>query len=57
VKPEDPDALRRAIQEAWENQELREQVAAAGRRYAMSLGGERELLERVFRKTVELLNA
>lgn len=57
VKPEDPDALRSAIQEAWENQELREQVAAAGQRYALSLGGERELLERVFRKTVELLNA
>lgn len=55
VAPEDPDALRSAIREAWENQELRERVAAAGQRYALSLGGERELLERVFRKTVELL--
>jgi hypothetical protein len=57
VTPEDPDALRSAIQEAWENQKLRERVAAAGQRYALSLGGEKELLERVFRKALELLKA
>ena len=57
VRPEDPEALRNAIQEAWENKELRECVAQTGQRYALSLGGEKELLERVFQKTVELLRA
>ena len=56
VKAEDPEALRSAIQEAWENRELRERVAETGQRYALSLGGEKELLERVLRKTAELLN-
>ena len=48
-------AAASAIQEAWENQGLRERVAENGQRYALSLGGEKELLERVFRKTAELL--
>lgn len=55
VKAGNPDALRSAIQEAWENRELRKRVAEAGHRYAASLGGEKELLERVFKKVAELL--
>jgi glycosyltransferase involved in cell wall biosynthesis len=47
VPPEDPDALADAIRRAWEDRELRERTAAAGRRYAESCGGEPELRQRV----------
>jgi glycosyltransferase involved in cell wall biosynthesis len=57
VPPEDPEALRTAIREVWEDPELRKRLAATGHRYALSLGGEKELLERVFQKTAEFLRA
>ncbi len=47
VPPEDPSALSDAIRLAWEDSELREKVARAGRRFAESLGGEEALMQRV----------
>jgi len=48
VPPHDVPALKAAIVRAWEDDTLRTQTAAAGRSYAASLGGEPELLERIF---------
>jgi glycosyltransferase involved in cell wall biosynthesis len=39
----DPDALRRAIERAWNNEDLRRCYAEAGYQYAQPLGGEDEL--------------
>ncbi|HYU77779.1 MAG TPA: glycosyltransferase [Vicinamibacterales bacterium] len=39
----DVDALRTAIRRAWDNPTVREQYGAAGKRYALPLGGEDEL--------------
>lgn len=47
VPPEDPVALRKAIQCAYMEDAYRDEVAAAGRRYALSLGGEDRLCESV----------
>lgn len=55
VPPEDPEALARAIRLAWEDNELRERVAASGRIYAESCGGEQELRQRVLDVAVEKL--
>jgi glycosyltransferase involved in cell wall biosynthesis len=53
VPPNDVEALREAIRTAWENDELRKRIAENGRRYASSLGGEQELLHRIFRRSLE----
>lgn len=53
VPPHDVEALREAIRTAWENDELRRCIAENGKRYASSLGGEEELLQRIFRRSVE----
>jgi glycosyltransferase involved in cell wall biosynthesis len=45
--PEDADALAAAIHCAWTDDEFRIKTAAAGRAYALSLGGEPELYERI----------
>jgi glycosyltransferase involved in cell wall biosynthesis len=45
--PEDPEALARVIQLAWQDTELRQRTAMAGQRLAKSLGGEPELYQRV----------
>jgi glycosyltransferase involved in cell wall biosynthesis len=55
VPPEDPDALADAIRRAWEDRDLRERTAAAGRRYAESCGGEPELRQRVLDCALEKL--
>lgn len=55
VPPHDVGALREAIRTAWEDDGLRRRIAENGRRYASSLGGEQELLQRVFRRSVEAL--
>ncbi len=47
VPPEDPAALAEMIRRAWEDDALRERTAAAGHRYASSLGGEPELIQRI----------
>ncbi len=53
VPPEDPDALAKAITELWENDVKREAIARNGARYIESLGGEKELYERVLRIIVK----
>jgi len=44
VPPGDPVALANAICRAWEDDDLRERTADAGRRYAEQLRGEPRLL-------------
>lgn len=44
VPPADPLALARAIRQAWEDNQLRERTADAGRRYAEQMGVETRLL-------------
>lgn len=55
VPPQDPGALRDAIRRAWEDHELRHRTAAAGRAYALSLGGEQELLDRILQRCIPVL--
>jgi glycosyltransferase involved in cell wall biosynthesis len=45
--PEDAQALADVIDRAWNDPELRERTAAAGYRYALALGGEPELAQRL----------
>jgi glycosyltransferase involved in cell wall biosynthesis len=52
VPPEDPRALAAMIDRAWQDRELRERTAAAGHRYALSLGGEPELVQRLLEAAV-----
>jgi glycosyltransferase involved in cell wall biosynthesis len=47
VPPQDPGRLAEAIREAWENDELRERIASAGREYVQALQGEDRLLNDV----------
>ena len=47
VPPEDPKALRAAIQRAAVDDDYRNGIAAAGQAYALSLGGEQQLCESV----------
>jgi glycosyltransferase involved in cell wall biosynthesis len=54
VPPHDVAALKAAITRVWEDDALRRQTAAAGRAYAHALGGERELIERIFREAIAL---
>jgi glycosyltransferase involved in cell wall biosynthesis len=51
-EPEDASALAVAIHRAWEDASLRKNTAAAGHAYALSLGGEPELYERVLTTAV-----
>jgi len=55
VPPEDPIALAEAIQRAWEDQTLRTAIANSGRRFAESLGGERELMQRILDVAIPVL--
>ena len=52
VPPEDPDALVQAIRKVWENPDLREATALRGQRYAASLGGEPQLMQRILDRVV-----
>jgi glycosyltransferase involved in cell wall biosynthesis len=45
--PEDPEALAALIRRAWEDDALRLRTAETGYRYALGLGGEPELRQRV----------
>ena len=47
VPPEDPQALADVIQRVWEDDRLRESTAQAGYSYALELGGEPELRQRI----------
>jgi glycosyltransferase involved in cell wall biosynthesis len=55
VPPQDVGALKAAITRAWQDDALRGRVAAAGRTYALSVGGEPELLQRIFRQALTAL--
>jgi len=44
VPPNDSVCMASAIKTAWEDDELRERVASAGKRYAQTLGGEMRLM-------------
>jgi glycosyltransferase involved in cell wall biosynthesis len=54
VAPHDVSALKNAITRAWEDEALRQETAETGRRYAASLGGEPELLQRIYRRALEV---
>ncbi len=47
VPQHDVEALAKAIEMVWCNDNVRKQVARAGRQYAISLGGEQELVQRM----------
>jgi glycosyltransferase involved in cell wall biosynthesis len=53
VPPEDPEALRNAIELAYVDVEHRERHARCGATYARSLGGDEQLCESVLRVLVE----
>lgn len=53
--PEDPVALAALINTAWQDDALRNRTAEAGYRYALSLGGEPELRQRVIDATCRAL--
>jgi glycosyltransferase involved in cell wall biosynthesis len=55
VAPHDVTALKHAITRAWEDETLRRETAEIGRRYAASLGGEPELLQRIYQRTMEVV--
>jgi glycosyltransferase involved in cell wall biosynthesis len=55
VPPHDVTALKSIIKQAWESETLRRDTAESGRRYAASLGGEPELLQRIYRRTLEVV--
>jgi glycosyltransferase involved in cell wall biosynthesis len=50
VPPHDVAALKETIRRAWEDDALRHRTAESGRTYAISLGGERELIQRVYQQ-------
>ena len=52
VPPEDPLALAGIIERAWTDEDLRTKTATAGNRYALSLGGEPELYQRIINQVV-----
>jgi glycosyltransferase involved in cell wall biosynthesis len=55
VPPHDVTALKNAITRAWKDETLRRETAEIGRRYAASLGGEAELLQRIYRRSLEVV--
>jgi glycosyltransferase involved in cell wall biosynthesis len=50
VPPEDPAALAAVIRRGWEDDAVRRAVAEAGYQYALALGGEAELHQRIIDK-------
>jgi glycosyltransferase involved in cell wall biosynthesis len=54
VPPHDVAALKDAIRRAWEDDSLRKRTAESGRNYALSLGGEKEFLQRILHHTLGL---
>ena len=48
-------ALREAIRRAWEDDGLRRRTARSGQQYALSLGGETEMLQRIFKQSIDAL--
>lgn len=56
VPPEDPEALARQIELLWNNHQLRAEVAARGKKYALSLGGEERLHRDILVASVQSLS-
>lgn len=52
-EPEDATALAAAICHAWEDNNLRSKTAASGHAYAVGLGGEPELCERILTSSLQ----
>jgi glycosyltransferase involved in cell wall biosynthesis len=52
VPPEDPPALAAMVRRVWEDDRLRHDTAAKGHAYAMSLGGEPELYQRILEQSI-----
>jgi glycosyltransferase involved in cell wall biosynthesis len=52
IPPHSVEALKGAIRSVWEDDGLRRRTAAAGRDYAVTLGGETELLQRIYVQAV-----
>jgi glycosyltransferase involved in cell wall biosynthesis len=57
VPPEDADALAVTIDRAWRDDELRQQVAAAGASYARKIGGTDDLIQRIIDAIAQILPA
>jgi glycosyltransferase involved in cell wall biosynthesis len=57
VEAEDPDELREAIVRAWEDDSYRKGFEQRGHQYAVRLGGEKELIERVVVRAVDWLDS
>ncbi len=57
VPPEEPQALAKMIERAWEDDALRRRTAEAGYHYASSLGGEPELIQRILGQTIGWLKS
>lgn len=55
VAPHDVTALKNAITRAWEDEPLSRETAEIGRRYAAFLSGEPELLQRIYQRTLEMV--
>ena len=53
VPPEDPRALREAIQKVYEDDEYRCRIAQAGRKYALGLGDEKTFFQSLLKAVVE----
>jgi len=56
-EPENPAALAAVIRRAWEDEALRRKTAEAGLRYALSLGGEPDLYQRILDEAVRVHTA
>lgn len=57
VPAADPGALAKAISRLWDNEGYRKLIGGRGREYALSLGGERRLLEDILKVMVGFLKA
>lgn len=55
VPPGDADALRSMVRRVAEDERFRESIASAGKRYALSLGGEERLRADMVRELADLL--
>jgi glycosyltransferase involved in cell wall biosynthesis len=56
VPPHDVAALKNAIRTAWEDTSLRHRTGELARRYALSLGGEAELIQRILHRAFDVLS-
>jgi glycosyltransferase involved in cell wall biosynthesis len=55
VSPEDPEALARQIELLWNDHQLRAGIAARGKKYALSLGGEQRMHRDILAASIQRL--